>query len=74
MPLRVDGTTFRACLPDAALENPRMFSEGSLISSISFLPPPSVSGQRKFPFQIVVDVRRFGQGLFFKRAKRLTPS
>ncbi len=67
----VDGTTFRACLPDAALENPRILSEGSLMSSISFLPPPSVRVRASSRFRSSSVTGASDKACFSSGAKRL---
>ncbi len=38
----VAGITFDACAPMRELAMPRMLSDGKVISSVSFFPPPSV--------------------------------
>ena len=59
----VDGITFDACAPTRELAMPRMLSDGSVISSLSDWPSPSVEPSQNSRISSRVDRRRLGEGL-----------
>ena len=67
----VAGTTLLALSPVRALAMPRTFSEGRLISSTSFRPPPSVRPSASSRISSRIDLGSLGDGALFGLGERL---